>query len=58
MMLVVLAGALQVNAEGATPAFFMSLKVCPSLQFYSECSIGFGLLSYLGKGGKILGISA
>ena len=29
MMLVVLAGALQVNAEGATPAFFMSLKVMP-----------------------------
>lgn len=29
MMLVVLAGALQVNAEGATSAFFTSLKVVP-----------------------------
>ena len=31
---------------------------CPSLQFYSECNIGFGWLSYLGERSTILGISA
>ena len=58
MMLVVLAEALQVNAEGATSAFFTSLKVVPISQFYSECNIGFGLLSYLGERSTILEISA
>lgn len=58
MMLVVLAGALQVNAEGATPAFFTSLKVMPISAVLLRVHYWFWITILPGERGTILEISA